>query len=804
VSVFDRHLRLVVVNRRFRELFDFPQALCGPGTPFADFVRHNAKRSEYGPGDVQEQINERVAQAQRFQEHHLVRERPDGSIIEVTGRPLPEGGFVSLYNDVTERVQSQRALTESKLVLENTFEHMDQGISIVDPELRIIGMNRRFGELLQFPPALCQPGTPFSSFIRYNAERGDYGPGDIDQQVQQRVDLAASFKPHLFQRERPDGTVIEVRGRPMPSGGFVTIYSDVTERAGAERALRHSEERFRSLTALSSDWFWEQDADCRFTRLEGRHMSGHESAFADELGKTWSELGFEADADWADAVDGMSQGRPFHEVVMRRCLSDGSVRHVRLSGEPLIDTQGKLTGYRGVGRDVTAQRMAEERVQYLATHDALTGLHNRPWFHHVLCVELKTAQRYARHLAVLFIDLDRFKFINDSLGHDAGDELLRQMARRLTGCLRASDVVARLGGDEFVVMLREVENQEQATAAARKILAAVLEPVLLAGQYCRVSASVGISMYPQDGTDEQTLMKHADSAMYVAKEDGKNGFRFFAAEIEQRSLERLTLETHLRDALARGELSLHYQPRVNLLSGAITGVEALLRWNHPQLGSVSPARFIPIAEQSTLIVGIGAWVLETACLQNMAWQREGLPPARMAVNISPRQFVEEDLLQRIQRALRLSGMEPRWLELEITEGMVMQDPERVAQVLGQLRDLGVRVSLDDFGTGYSSMAQIKRFPLSTLKIDRSFVRDLANDPADRAIVQAIIALGRALSLEVVAEGVETAEQLAFLREHRCDEMQGFYFSRPVPAPDMARLLRDHRLQAQGGAATPVH
>jgi diguanylate cyclase (GGDEF)-like protein len=422
-------------------------------------------------------------------------------------------------------------------------------------------------------------------------------------------------------------------------------------------------------------------------------------------------------------------------------------------------------------------------------------LPNRFWFHHALNVELKAARRYSRHLAVLFVDLDRFKVINDSLGHDAGDELLRQMAKRLTACLRASDVVARLGGDEFVIMLREVENHEQATAAARKVLAAVLEPVVLVGQSCRVSASVGVSMYPEDGADEQTLMKHADSAMYMAKEDGKNGFRFFAADIEQRSIERLTLETHLRDALARGELSLHYQPRVNLASGAITGVEALLRWNHPELGSVSPARFIPIAEQSTLIVAIGAWVLETACMQNMAWQRAGLPPARMAVNISPRQFAEEDLLQRIERALQLSGMEPHWLELEITEGMVMQDPKRVAKVLGQLRDLGVRVSLDDFGTGYSSMAQIKRFPLSTLKIDRSFVRDLANDRADRAIVEAIIALGRALSLEVVAEGVETAEQLAFLREHRCDEMQGYYFSRPVPAAEMARLLQDHRPQA---------
>jgi diguanylate cyclase (GGDEF)-like protein/PAS domain S-box-containing protein len=788
VSVFDRELRLVVVNRRFRELFDYPPELCLPGTPFSAFVRLNVERGDYGPGDPDAQVEQRVAQARRFEAHHFVRERPDGSILDITGRPLPHGGFVTLYVDVTQRVRSERALRESKLVLENTFEHMDQGISIADENLRVIGMNRRFGELLDFPAELCKPGTPFSSFIRHNAERGDYGPGDVEAQVRERVELAGRFQPHVFQRTRPDGTVIEVRGRPMPSGGFVTLYSDVTERASAERALRESEERFRSLTALSSDWFWEQDAQGRFTRLEGRHVAGGEGTFAGELGRTWGELGFEADEGWTEAARCMAQGLPFHERVMRRRLPDGTLRHVRVSGEPLRQADGTVVGYRGVGRDVTAQRQAEEQVQYLATHDALTGLPNRAWFHQLLSVELKAAQRYGRQLAVLFIDLDRFKLINDSLGHDAGDELLRQIAARLTRCLRASDVVARLGGDEFVVLLGEARTRELATVAVHKVLAAVLEPVTLGTQSCRISASVGVSMFPEDGADEQTLMKHADSAMYVAKEEGKNGFRFFAPEIEQRSAERLALEMHLREALPRGELALHYQPRVNLGTGRITGVEALLRWTHPELGAVSPARFIPIAEQSALIVSIGTWVLETACRQNVAWQQAGLPPTRISVNISPRQFAEDDLLQCIEHALARSGLAPQWLELEITEGMVMHDTERAAQVLGRIRQLGVRVSIDDFGTGYSSLAQIKRFPISTLKIDRSFVRDLAHDGADRAITEAIIAMGRALGLEVVAEGVETAEQLAFLREHRCDEMQGYLLSRPVPADDLAQLL----------------
>lgn len=697
-------------------------------------------------------------------------------------------GYVGVSRDITETLATEQTLRQTNSVLESVFETMDAGVSVFDRELRLVVINRRFRELFDCPDALCVPGTPFDVLIRLNAERGDYGPGDPEEQVKARVAQARRFEVHHFMRERSDGTILEITGRPLPSGGFVTLYSDVTERARAESALRDSEERFRSLTALSSDWFWEQDAQGRFTRLEGRHVFGDEGAFAEELGRTWSELGFEADEGWAHAARCIGDGLAFRELVMRRRLPDGSLRYVRVSGEPLRRADGSLAGYRGVGRDVTAQREAEERVQYLATRDALTGLPNRVWFRQLLSVELKAARRYGRQIAVLFIDLDRFKLINDSLGHGAGDALLREIGARLTRCLRASDVVARLGGDEFVVLLGEARTRELTTVVVRKLLAALQEPVELGTQSCRISASIGISMFPDDGADEQTLMRHADSAMYVAKEQGKSGYCFFTSEIERRAAERVILEMHLRDALARGELTLHYQPRVNLGTGLITGAEALLRWTHPELGSVPPASFIPIAEQSELIGTLGTWVLDTACRQNVSWQRAGLKPVRVSVNISPRQFAADDLLQGIELALQRSGLEPCWLELEITEGTVMHDAERAAQVLGEIRKLGVRVSIDDFGTGYSSLAQIKRFPISTLKIDRSFVRDLAYDGADRAIAEAIIAMGRTLGLEVVAEGVETAEQLAFLRQHRCDEMQGYLLSPPVPAEDLARLL----------------
>ena len=441
--------------------------------------------------------------------------------------------------------------------------------------------------------------------------------------------------------------------------------------------------------------------------------------------------------------------------------------------------------------DREAERVrSQERIQYLATHDGLTGLPNRAMFNELLRLGAESARRYERKFAVLFVDLDRFKFVNDTLGHEAGDVLLKEMSTRFKECLRASDVVARLGGDEFVFLIQEVGDAAQVTTVARKVLSAALRPVEILGQECRVTASIGISMYPTDATDEQSLMKNADMAMYLAKEEGKNNFQFYSKNIKSQSLERMAIETQLRRALDNGEFSLHYQPKMVSKTGQINGVEALLRWQNPELGSVSPMQFIPVAEETGMIIPIGRWVLRRACAQNVAWQRAGLPAICVAVNLSMRQFADPDLVRDITATLEETGMPPHLLELELTESMVMHNVERTIKLLTTIKGMGVRLAIDDFGTGYSSLAQIKRFPIDTLKVDRSFIREIPRDTEDRAITEAIIAMGKTLSLTVVAEGVETKEQEQFLRERACDEMQGYYFSKPTTAEEFEKLLRN--------------
>jgi diguanylate cyclase (GGDEF)-like protein len=429
------------------------------------------------------------------------------------------------------------------------------------------------------------------------------------------------------------------------------------------------------------------------------------------------------------------------------------------------------------------------QIEHQAHYDALTGLPNRTLLHDRLR-QAVFAQRHVRAIAVVFLDLDHFKFINDSLGHRAGDELLKQMAERLRLVLRDGDTVARIGGDEFVLILNDQNNEEIVFRAMQRIVASIGRPMTIGGKELHLTCSAGISLHPQDGPDVDTLLKNADVAMYRAKEAGRNNFQFFTAEMNQLVNERLQLESGLRRALERKEFLLHYQQKMNLKTGALVGSEALLRWLHPEWGLVRPARFIPLAEETGLIVQIGEWVVEEACRQNRAWQDEGLDPGVVSVNLSARQFRQEGLVRAVSRILASTGLDPSALEMELTESMVMHNADAAIAILQGLKSLGVALSVDDFGTGYSSLAYLKDLPIDTLKIDRSFVRDIetAGERGQGVLAQAIISLGHALELKVIAEGVETDAQVRFLAKHRCDEAQGFYYGEPMAPEHFAGLL----------------
>ncbi len=479
-------------------------------------------------------------------------------------------------------------------------------------------------------------------------------------------------------------------------------------------------------------------------------------------------------------------------AILRNYRKDGTLFWNDLHVAPVRDEDGEVRHFVASQYDITAMKRYESELEYQANHDTLTGLANRALLQELLCQAITYAARGDRPIWLAFIDLDRFKVVNDTLGHKAGDLMLKAISERLQSAVRSGDTVARLGGDEFILIMTERSDSTMPLNidVVQGVLSAVAQPLTIEGYEFLPTCSIGVAVYPEDGADPETLMSHADIAMYRAKEAGRNSFQFFAQAMNERSRERLRLEAQLRHALDRDEFVLHYQPQVDLRTGRVVGMEALVRWNHPELGMVPPAQFIGLAEETGLIVPIGAWVLHTACTQNKAWQDAGLGHLRVAVNLSGRQFAKQDLVQSIAESLQQTGLEPRYLEIELTESLVMADVERAIGTLRELKALGVQLSIDDFGTGYSSLAYLKRFPLDVLKIDQTFVRDISTAPDDAAIVASIISLAHSLKLHVVAEGVETHEQLTYLREHGCDQMQGYYFNQAVAAADFERMLRE--------------
>ncbi|HYJ18093.1 MAG TPA: EAL domain-containing protein, partial [Burkholderiales bacterium] len=565
-------------------------------------------------------------------------------------------------------------------------------------------------------------------------------------------------------------------------------------RQATEKALRHSEQRFRDIADAAAEFVWENDLEGRFTYLSARVV--------DVLGYTADELLGRKPTEFMPAeevtrvkawlAENMQPDRSFRSMEHIILSKNGEEIWMQVSGVPTWDENGKLTGHRGMSRDVTAIKQSEARISYLATRDPLTELPNRLLFNDRLEQGIINARRNGEKLAVLFIDLDRFKNINDSLGHHIGDQLLKEVSRQMADCIRKGDTLSRLGGDEFVVTLEGLGNADDAAQVARKILAALGKPIRIGGHLLNTTCSMGISIFPNDADDGRELMKNADTAMYHAKEIGRNNFQFFSPEMNVRAVERHQLETALRRALENDEFVLHYQPQADLITGALVGMEALIRWQHPERGLVPPASFIPVAEESGLIELIGQWALRTACEQNRRWQLEGLPPLRVAVNISARQFGDSrGFADVVASLLKSTGLDPSYLELEITESMLLKNVAENVKVLQKLGELGARIAVDDFGTGYSSLAYLKQLPIDTLKIDRTFVGDIETDADDAAIIQAIIAMAHGLDLRVTAEGVETEGQLAALRRLGCDEYQGYLLAKPLPAAEFrATFLTD--------------
>jgi diguanylate cyclase (GGDEF)-like protein/PAS domain S-box-containing protein len=695
------------------------------------------------------------------------------------------------FMDITECRTIKEKIHKSEERYRNIIEQMEDGYFESDPSSRLTFTNDANCRIL---------GYPREELLGMNVNRF------IDEKDHEEMNRIAAevfktgvpVRTHDVRIVKKDGTkafheisLSSIRDAEGKSIGLRGIARDITERILMEEKIRESEERYRTILEEMEEWYFETDLTGNLLFLN--------DILAENLGYPRKELKgvnfqtFFQQKDIEIIYNVFHQvyktGEPVRNFPFEFVRTDGNRMSTEFSIFPKRDSKEKIWGFRGVGHDVTERKRAEEKIQYLATHDILTNLPNRLMFIQLLNHAIKAAQRHKRQLAVLFFDLDRFKVINDTLGHEAGDKLLQEIATRLKKRLRAVDVIARLGGDEFTILMEEVKNVKQIAALARTILSLVMKPVTVMNQECRVTASIGISVYPKDGEDEQTLIKNADIAMYCAKEEGKNNYQFYSKEIKHQSIERLQIETHLRQALKRKEFFLHYQAKLNFKTGVITGVEALLRWQNPSLGLLSPIRFIPVAEETGLIVPIGRWVLKTACTQNVAWQRQGLPPIRMAVNLSLRQLTDEGLFDDIKGTLKSSGMLPELLELEITESMMMHDPERMGKVLSRIKSLGVRLAIDDFGTGYSSLSQVKNFPVDTLKVDRSFIRNILSNSEDKAITEAIIAMGKTLSLTVVAEGVETQEQMNFLQERSCDEIQGYYFSKPVLPDRFADLLR---------------
>ncbi len=811
ISVFDDQLRLKCWNATLLEVLDLPPESVYVDVPFTDLLMFPALRGEYGPGDPAAHVARRRDMAIKFEPHRFQRTRPNGRTHLVEGRPMQMDGrtigFVTSYTDITDSQRRESALAEKTALLQTLVENLPSGVSIFDRDLKLVLMNEQAIKLLGFTHEVLQQHPDFGGLARWNAMRGEYGEIDVERFMTDLLAKAAHPVPHRLERTRPDGTVIELRGAPMPHGGFVTIYTDITEQKAIERELRHQSEVFQTLVDNIPGGVTLFGADQQLLAYNKEYARLLDFPLELFEGKPTLERFFRFNAARGEYGPGdpetqvqqlLARARKKEPHQFNRTRPNGTILEVR--GLPLADGS-----FVTIYTDVTQQHMAAEAIERLAHRDTLTGLANRYTLEARLDQLVADARRYSRRLAVMFLDMDNFKTINDTLGHAVGDQFLSVIAKRLSSTVRDNDIVARLGGDEFVVVLAEVTDPNDVTAVASKIIDVLSQPIETSKHSLRASASIGICFYPEDGEDRGALMQSADIAMYHAKKAGKGSFHFYDAAMMAVASARLESERALREAVEQQAFVLHYQPQLDHSGQHPVGVEALIRWQKPDGELVPPALFIPLAEEIGLINTIGEWALRKACHTMASWHQRGLSGLCVAVNLSAVQLGNPALPQHVASALRDSGLPSAALTLEITESVAMQDPQTSIQRLESIRELGVRLAIDDFGTGYSSLAYLKRLPLNYLKLDRAFVEDLEMDSNDAAICAATIGLAHNLGLSVVAEGVESAAQHQFLAALDCDTYQGYFFSRPLPEEQalvwlLARVDVAGQPHASAGAA----
>ncbi len=787
ITVMDANLEVIKFNRRFKTMLDFPDSLVVPPNPLQKFIRFNAERGEYGAVDVEATVRDGMARARRGEAHCFERTRPDGSVLEVKGSPLPDGGFVTSYTDITERKRAEaemlRLLAEQQLI----FDNVHVGIVWVR-QRTIIRCNQRLAEMFLFKDPADLVGQPTRIFYQSDAQWDDIGIrmyAELERQGSSQSE---------YSMQRLDGETIRVMltGRPLDQKnveqGSIWVYTDVTTRYRQEAALRLSERVF----AHTSEALMVTDSNGVIVNVN--------QAFADITGYVREEVvgktprilksGRHDEAFYAGMWSKVIEhGRWEGEVWDRR--KDGSVYPKWLSITTVRDTDGKIINYIGSFDDITERKAAQEKIQYLAHHDPLTSLPNRLLLRDRFSHVMEQSRRKQRSAALMFLDLDHFKRINDSLGHRVGDRLLIAVVRRLRACLRESDTLSRQGGDEFILLLDDIGGREVAAHIAEKIIAALVEPFQIGAHQLTTSVSIGIVIAPEDGTDFDMLMQKADTAMYASKERARGTWHFFHPSMDEQAKRRLDLANNLRQALQHNEFHLVYQPQVYADSGRVFGAEALLRWQPPGAASISPVEFIPVAEEIGLILPLGEWVMQQACEQARRWQDAGLD-CRVAVNVSGVQIYRSDVVAALQHAARQAGISPALIQVELTESTLIDDSILIQDVISSLKAIGVGVAIDDFGTGYSSLAYLKRFRVEKLKIDRSFVADVTSNEEGAALSRAVIGIARSLNMRAIAEGVETAEQLAFLREAGCNEIQGYYFSKPLLPADFAAYALRHR------------